>query len=262
MIPRRQVPVSIADVLAWSGALLERDGSSVGRVREFESAFARYIGCPYAHATASGRNAIVLALQACGARPGDEILVPAITLGELLPILRGVGFRPVAVDVDADTFNVDVRHLVRHMGPRTGAVLATHLLGGPCDIEAICSAARDRGIAVVEDCAHALGATVGDRAAFVAACVDGTAVISTGEQASFEHLSIREGEIAKLLQTVDAEDPASPTVTCECIEYRKTPEGWRLGGFEAKVLQKAEKPKIGLELFEKQPAVEASRSVD
>ena len=107
-----------------------------------------------------------------------------------------------------------------------------------------------------------LGATVGDRAAFVAACVDGTAVISTGEQASFEHLSIREGEIAKLLQTVDAEDPASPTVTCECIEYRKTPEGWRLGGFEAKVLQKAEKPKIGLELFEKQPAVEASRSVD
>ena len=163
MIPRRQVPVSIADVLAWSGALLERDGSSVGRVREFESAFARYIGCPYAHATASGRNAIVLALQACGARPGDEILVPAITLGELLPILRGVGFRPVAVDVDADTFNVDVRHLVRHMGPRTGAVLATHLLGGPCDIEAICSAARDRGIAVVEDCAHALGATVGDR---------------------------------------------------------------------------------------------------
>ena len=163
MIPRRQIPLSAGDMLAWSRALLHRDDPSMDWVREFELAFARYLGCRFAHATSSGRNAIVLALQASGARPGDEILVPAITLGELLPILQGVGFEPVAVDVDADTFNIDVRQLVRHIGPKTGAVLATHLLGGPCDIEAICAAARERGFAVVEDCAHALGATVGGR---------------------------------------------------------------------------------------------------
>lgn len=102
-----------------------------------------------------------------------------------------------------------------------------------------------------------LGATVGDRAAFVAACADGTAVIPTGERAAFDHLSIREGELAKLLQTVDADDPASPTVTCECIECRKTPDGWRLSGFETKVLQKAEKPEIGLQLFEGESSKEA-----
>ena len=101
-----------------------------------------------------------------------------------------------------------------------------------------------------------LAAAVGDRTAFVAACADGTAVIPTGERAAFEHLSIREGELAKLLQTVDANDPASPTVTCECIDYKKTANGWRLNGFEAKALQKSEEPEIGLQLFEDEQQVE------
>ncbi len=165
MIPRRRIPISAGDVTAWSRALLERDDSSADLVRRFELEFARYLGSRFAHATSSGRSAIVIALRASGVQPGDEILVPAVTLGELLPVLQAEGFQPVAVDVDAESLNIDVRQLIRRMGPKTGAVLATHLLGGPCDIEKICYEARTRGIVVVEDCAHALGASVGGRKA-------------------------------------------------------------------------------------------------
>jgi len=161
MIPRRKVPVSPHDLTEWGRALVEMDPASDRPVQAFERTFAGYLGCRHAHATASGREAILLALRATGVQPGDEVLVPALTLGELLPILQDSGYQPVAVDVDVETFSIDVRQMEHHIGPRTRAVLATHLLGGPCDIQAICAVARERDLVVVEDCAHALGASVG-----------------------------------------------------------------------------------------------------
>ncbi len=163
MIPRRRVPISMVDVLEWFRALVRRADASAEDVRRFEQAFAEYLGCAFARATSSGRDAIVLALEAVGTQPGDEVIVPAYTLGELMPTLQACEWQPVPADVEAETFNLDPQAVAGRITPKTRAILATHLLGAPCNIEAICALARDRGLAVVEDCAHALGAEVGGR---------------------------------------------------------------------------------------------------
>jgi len=163
MIPRRRMPIERRDVAEWLRAVRHPHRDTHTDVLRFEKAFAEYVGCAFARATASGRDAIELAMDAVRVKPGDEIIVPAFTLGELMPLLQAKGFRPVPADVEEDTFNMDVRCVAARIGPRTRAILATHLLGAPCDIQAICELARRHGIAVVEDCAHALGATVSGR---------------------------------------------------------------------------------------------------
>ncbi|MFC1452755.1 DegT/DnrJ/EryC1/StrS family aminotransferase [Verrucomicrobiota bacterium] len=163
MIPRRRVPIRAADFREWLRASCgspERDRASVA---EFESRFAAYLGVPCALATASGRDAMLLALESMGLHREDEILVSAYTLGELMPLLRSRGYRPVPVDVDPETFNMDSGAIERRIGPRTRAVMATHILGAPCDMAAVCEVADRRSLLVLEDCAHALGAAVGER---------------------------------------------------------------------------------------------------
>lgn len=129
----------------------------------FERAFTEYLGCGFARATTSGRDCIELALGAVGVASGDEVIVPAYTLGELMPLLQARGLTLIPADIEEDTFNIDPRRIAERITPRTKAILATHLLGAPCDIEAICGLARERGVAVVEDCAHGLGADVSGR---------------------------------------------------------------------------------------------------
>ena len=162
MIPRRRLPIRLHDLsaLAGTGGRSDRAQEHVPR---FERAFADYLGCAFARATASGRDALLLALDAVGLVSGDEIIVPAYTLGELLPLLRARGLVPVAADIEPDTFNVDVGSVQQQIGPRTRAILATHLLGAPCSIQEICALAEEHGLAVIEDCAHALGASVAGR---------------------------------------------------------------------------------------------------
>jgi len=163
MIPRRRVPIRAADFAEWLRSFIRSRRAAAEDVARFERAMSAYLGCEFARATASGRDAIALALDAVGAKPGDEIIVPAYTLGELMPLLQAKGYKPVPADIDEATLNVDVQAVARRIGPKTRAILATHLLGAPCDIQAICGLARERGVAVVEDCAHGLGATVAGR---------------------------------------------------------------------------------------------------
>jgi dTDP-4-amino-4,6-dideoxygalactose transaminase len=163
MLPRRRVPLRKADFVEWSRALLGPGAAPGADVRRFEEAFARYLGCPAALATASGREAIAVALQAAGFDRGAEIIVPAYTLGELLPGLQGLGLTPVPADIEEDTFNMSVAAAAARIGPATRFILATHLLGAPCDISALGELARDKNIVVIEDCAHALGAAVQGR---------------------------------------------------------------------------------------------------
>ncbi|MCE5328453.1 MAG: aminotransferase class I/II-fold pyridoxal phosphate-dependent enzyme [Planctomycetaceae bacterium] len=164
MIPRRRLPICSADLWQGFNTLLHSDPRQDRQdVAAFEAAFGDYLGCAFARATSSGRDAMALALQAVGLRPGDEIIIPAYTLGELIKDLQSKGYRPVAADVEPDTFNVDVRSIASHIGPQTRAILALHLHGAPCDISAVCDLARRHHLRVVEDCAHALGASVGGR---------------------------------------------------------------------------------------------------
>jgi perosamine synthetase len=163
MIPRRNLPISINDFKLWLKSIFTAEDNPGERVERFETAFAEYLGAPFVRATASGRDAIELALSALGAKKGDELIVPAYTLGELLPVIQALGIVPIPAEIEPDTFNIDVAAIQWRISEKTRGILATHLLGAPCDIEAICALAAKNDLFVIEDCAHALGATVRDR---------------------------------------------------------------------------------------------------
>ena len=125
----------------------------------FERAFAARAGQGTAIATSYGRMAFYHILRALDLPAGSEIVLPALTFWVIPELARTAGLRPVFADVDPVTFTMDPASLERVITPRTRAVVPTHLYGLPCDMDAILALARKHNLAVVEDCAHALGAT-------------------------------------------------------------------------------------------------------
>jgi len=160
VIPRRRIVFEFDDLADAVRALLAPPERAEADVAAFERAFARRVGVPHALATASGRDALDLILDGLGLRAGDELIVPAYTLGELLPLIAARGIVAVPADTDPASLNVTPDSVARRLGPRTRAVLVVHLLGAPCDIRAICALADEHGVPVIEDCAHALGARI------------------------------------------------------------------------------------------------------
>jgi perosamine synthetase len=130
-------------------------------VAAFEAAFARRAGLdpPQAVATSYGRMAFFYILQALGLPAGSEIVVPALTFWVVPELARVAGLRVVFADVDPATFTLDPTAFERAVTPATRAVVPTHLYGLPCDMNAIMAIADRHDIRVIEDCAHALGAT-------------------------------------------------------------------------------------------------------
>jgi len=138
-----------------SGALSFLYGTMVKR---FETEFAERFGVPIAVAVSSGTAAIHTAMVYLDIGPGDEVIVPAITdMGSVIPVLLQNGI-PVFVDVDPETYTIDVEDLRRKITDRTRAVVAVHLFGFPCDLDAIFAAIRSINdeVVVIEDCAQAL----------------------------------------------------------------------------------------------------------
>ena len=162
MIPRRRLCIRRSDLGLLLGEV-SNSGGDRSVVSSFEASFAAYLGTAHARTVASGRDAIVLAFEAMGLRPGDGILVPAYTLGELMGVLGRKGYRPVPVDVEPDTFNMDPALVEQRIDANTRAIMTTHILGAPCDMKRITEIARRRSLLVLEDCAHALGATIDGR---------------------------------------------------------------------------------------------------
>lgn len=107
----------------------------------------------------SGRNALRLALQTLGIGRGDEVLLQAYTCVSVPGPVMWVGARPVYVDIRAETFTMDSEDLKRKISPRSRALILQHTFGLPADIEPLLAIARQHGLKVIEDCAHALGAT-------------------------------------------------------------------------------------------------------
>ena len=193
MIPRRRIPFELSTLIEVLRELF-RAARFENSVTNFELAFATYLNSKHAHATASGRDALGLILDGLGLKPGDEIVIPAYTLGELLPLLQGRGLVLKPADIELDSFNMSVESIREQITKKTAAVLIVHLHGAPCDISAIMAVAREYGIKVVEDCAHALGAevegkkvgTFGDAALFSLevnkpVCAFGGGVVTTND---------------------------------------------------------------------------------
>jgi len=128
------------------------------RVARFERELAAYLGVPHVLATSSGTAALHLALLAAGVGPGDEVVTTPITWVATANVILHAGARPVFADVERDTLNLDPERVAEVLSGRTRAILPVHFAGLPCDEDALLSIARERGVPLVEDAAHALGA--------------------------------------------------------------------------------------------------------
>ena len=124
----------------------------------FEEDFAGFMGGGQAVAVSSCTAALHLAYFQMGLGPGDEVIVPAQTHNATAHAVELVGARPVFVDCEPQTGNIDVSVIEREITPRTKALSLVHFVGIPCDMDAIMAIAGRHGLAVVEDCALALGA--------------------------------------------------------------------------------------------------------
>ncbi|MEV0279774.1 DegT/DnrJ/EryC1/StrS family aminotransferase [Streptomyces sp. NPDC050610] len=127
-------------------------------VADFEARFAAYTGTRHAVGVNSGTDALVLALRALDIGPGDEVVTVANTFHASVLAITSVGARPVLVDCTVDDFLMDLDHLEAAITPATKAVLAVHLFGKALDMHRVREIADRHGLAVVEDCAQAVGA--------------------------------------------------------------------------------------------------------
>lgn len=154
----------VAEVLA-SGHLARYgpdDDSFPAKVRSFEEAVAELAGTGYALAVNSGTSALFLALVGLGIGPGDEVIVPGFTYVATISSVVYARARPVLAEVD-ETFDLDPADVEARITPRTRAIIAVHMLGNPARIAELRAVADRHGLALIEDCAQAFGATYGGR---------------------------------------------------------------------------------------------------
>jgi len=149
---REEIDHAIHDVL-------ERGTFILGpQVAAFEKEIATYLGVRYAIGVASGTDALLLALRACGVGAEDEVIVPSYTFFATAEAVSQVGATPVFVDIDPQTYCLDVTQLEARISSRTKAIIPVHLYGHPVDMGPILELKNQRGLKVIEDNAQALGA--------------------------------------------------------------------------------------------------------
>ncbi len=173
----------------------------------FERAFAETTGLPYVTAVCNGTVALHLALHGLDLRPGDEVIVPSFTYIASVNTIVQAGGTPVFADVNEEDWLLDPDAVAAAVTPRTRAILPVHLYGAACDMERLSAIARRHGLAIVEDCAEALGTRlngrhVGSWADVATFSFFGNKTITTGEggmiatsdEALFRKLVIAKGQ--------------------------------------------------------------------
>ena len=156
------------------------------KAKQFEEEFAQYVGARHAVALNSCTAALHLALEAIGVTEGDEVIVPTMTFAATAEVVHYLKAKPVLVDCQRDTLNIDVDQIEKAISPRTKAIIPVHYAGQPCEMDRIMEIARVHHLKVIEDAAHALPAlyhgrmvgTLGDITCF---SFYSTKTITTGE---------------------------------------------------------------------------------
>lgn len=126
------------------------------RVGKFEEMFREYSGAKYARALASCTAGLHLSMLVSGIKPGDEVITSPMTFAATANVITHVGAVPVFADVDRRTMNIDPEEMRRRLTPKTRAIIPVHLAGRPCAMDPILEIARERGLVVIEDAAHAI----------------------------------------------------------------------------------------------------------
>lgn len=148
------------EVMAAVTRVMESQQFILGNeVRQFEEEIAAFVGAKHAIACASGSDALVLALMAAEIGPGDEVITTPFTFVATAGSIARVGAKPIFVDIDPQTFNIDPEKIDSAMTPRTRAIMPVHLFGLSAEMEPIMRLARANDIPVIEDAAQAISAT-------------------------------------------------------------------------------------------------------
>ncbi|MFL0357600.1 DegT/DnrJ/EryC1/StrS family aminotransferase [Erythrobacter sp. GH1-10] len=163
--------------------------------REFEARFAEWLGVKYALLVPNGTAAVSMSILALGLRPGEEVIVPAITWPSVISAITYAGGVPVCVDIDPNTLCMDPKYVESAITEKTRLVVATHLYGSQCAVEEILRIAGENGVSVIEDVAQSIGSissgrtcgSFGEAGAFslnqkkVLACGEGGVVTTNNE---------------------------------------------------------------------------------
>lgn len=132
-------------------------------VSMFEAEFADFVGTENAIALANGTDALILSLRALNIGVGDEVITTPYTFFASAEAINHVGATPVFVDIDPQSFNIDPAKAERAVTGRTKAILPVHIFGCPADVNALDQLAQSRNLSIIEDCAQACGAKVGEK---------------------------------------------------------------------------------------------------
>lgn len=158
LLPYGQHWIEEDDIQAVAEALRSDYLTTGPKIRELEEKLAEYLGVKYAVAICNGTAALHAACFAAGIREGDEVITSPITFAASANCVLYMGAKPVFADIDPGTYNIDPEDIKRKITARTKAIIPVHFTGQPCDMDRILDIAREHGLMVIEDGAHALGA--------------------------------------------------------------------------------------------------------
>jgi len=147
-----EIRTAVERVMASQQFVLGREGAAL------EQEIAELCGVSHGVGVASGTDALILALRACGVKAGDEVLLPPFTFVATGSAVSALGAKPVFADIRPDTYNLDPAECARRVTPRTRAIVVVHLYGLPAEMDVLLAFAKERKLPVIEDNAQAIGA--------------------------------------------------------------------------------------------------------
>ena len=223
-----EIRTAVEHVMASQQFVLGREGAAL------EEEIAKLCGVAHGVGVASGTDALILALRACGVGAGDEVLLPPFTFVATGSAVSALGAKPVFVDIRPDTYNIDPSELERQITPRTRAILVVHLYGLAADMDPIMAFAKSHKLPVIEDNAQAIGAfykgrrtgSLGD-----AACVSFYPTKNLGAYGDAGMVVTNSAELAARIRTLRNHGQSE--------KYRSTEPGWnsRLDEIQAAILR-------------------------
>jgi len=163
MIPIAKPIIGDDEIIAVTKALKSGNIAQGGSVKQFEEAFASFIGTEYAVAVNSGTAALHIALLSNRIGEGDEVITTPFTFISTANSILYVGAKPVFADINEGDFNIDPKSILEKITKKTKAIIPVHLYGQPCDMKKICKIAKDNNLAIIEDACQAHGAKFDDK---------------------------------------------------------------------------------------------------